>query len=1036
MKSTNDQDQVEELYEEKSALEQAQVSEETEEEGTFLTGGNKRDTSTLEDEKELDEDLILNPKSVKDGEALLQFLRSTLHRFDAPYAYIGGEMNSPKRDHWHQAEVRILQTRLSTYEAVGVSMSHSMMKQIYEELPKVFVDLTFLPKPTDYALLRDNGFPVWFGTNTKMAPHRFDVISISHAVCMEQLNFISLLHDSGIPIFKQQRMDDEDIPLIVVGGANSGTIAPLCGPVQLKGKEWSCFIDCLIYGDGEQAAQTFIEIVREGKKKGWTKKQILRECHGKVEGFYEPDKYEHVYDGKSSILEIKKKEEYVQFPVPRATVINLDEVRTLESKVIHYTGDGSSVDVAIAGSVGCIGSGGWGACSFCREGSEGPYRERSLGRVMEALAAATRNQGTKEVSFFSLNFNQYNDFFPLVAESVKQGYKVGLISQRVDMLAETPEQIRVQRWLKKSNYTLGVEGISGRMRSYLNKNLQEWELLKVCTEMMLNGARELKFFYIITGIENDADKQEMCTFMERVNAIKEKLIAPTRFRISFTPLFPAAFTALQYAPVFAASKHGSRSMDPIFNKARELGWGRRMSVSGEEPMVSNSLTHGGRNITRLLLQSHFSDGFRFYGSVPKGTWARWKKRIDADPNIDVDVMWGEKNMDYIFPWEDIDYSTSKEILWRAYIKAVAYQGISYCLTTRTVKGVCHVNECGACDPKKTGTPEPLLIKLIVGRKTAPVIPTEEMEKLARAREKAYHVRVLFETNDPIFRFVLKGYYKYAIASALMKSSEDFYDAFVGGIGHARMGAGSNQMIDWTYGKNIYDFSLCRYMSEPDLKALIEPANKLLGEAGKIIDIRMDHHMMVLRNDVDFAVYTILVPNEILNYKLLSSGVSKYYERLSIGKDTKIKIRVAKGKDIFRMEERTLSGEDVLKLEYKWVPELRGTLMRAIVSATYNPIAMLEGITGRKKAYWKKVSMYCDGYIQLDDNTQETDVFAALAGEQSHCKTCNGPLEIDLFSGKKNESGVCIMCDTDQYEVDFTKLQEHTMWAVNAEAVAV
>ena len=312
---------------------------------------------------------------------------------------------------------------------------------------------------------------------------------------------------------------------------------------------------------------------------------------------------------------------------------NLDSVRTLETKILPFTGDGASVDVAIAGSVGCIGSAGWGACSFCREGSEGPYRERSLGKVMEALASATKNQGTKEVSFFSLNFNQYADLFPLVSESVQRGYKVGLISQRIDMLAETPEQIKVQRWLKKSNFTLGVEGISGRMRAYLNKNLQEWEILTCAAEMMKEGAGELKFFQIVTGLETEHDVQEFCALMEKVNALRQKIGASTRFRVSFTPLFPSAFTALQFAPANAAIKHGERSLDPLFTRAKELGWGRRLSVSGEEPLVSNTINHGGRNITHLLLKSHFADQYRFYGNVPKGTWARWQARIDRDPNM-------------------------------------------------------------------------------------------------------------------------------------------------------------------------------------------------------------------------------------------------------------------------------------------------------------------------------------------------------------------------------------------------------------------
>lgn len=1002
----------EDLYEELSALEQAMTSEEHQNEGTFLTGGNLRDFSELKAEKPLDEDFILNPKPVRDGDALLQFLRTKLHKFDSPYAYIGGEANSPDRKRFHDAEVKILILRLSTYESTSLSMSHSLMAQIYAELPKTFTDLGFLPKPNDYDLLLENGFPAWFGTNSKLAPHRFDVLSITHAVSMEQLNFVPLLHDSGIPIFKQQRMEREDIPLIVVGGANSGTTAPLSGPwTDSQGRTWSGFVDAVIYGDGEEAAKEFIEVVREGKKAGLSKKQILRNCHGRVKGFYEPDCYEHTYDGKGVLLKIERKEDrsYAEFPVKRATVEDLDTVRTLETKVLPYTGDGASVDVAIAGSVGCIGSAGWGACSFCREGSEGPYRERSLPRVMDALAQATRNQGTKEVSFFSLNFNQYGDFFPLVAQSVQRGYKVGLISQRIDMLAETPEQIHVQRWLKKSNFTLGVEGISARMRAYLNKNLQEWEILRCSAEMMKNGAGELKYFQIVTGLETDIDVDEFCAMMEKVNVIKSKLGATTRFRVSFTPLFPSAFTALQFAPANAAIKHGSRSLDRLFQRAKELGWGRRLSVSGEEPLVSNTINQGGRNITGLLIDSHFRDGWRFYGNVPKGTWERWKRRIDANPNIDLEHIWGEKSFEYIFPWEDISYSTSKEIVWRGYMKAVAFQGVTYCLTTRTVKGVCHANECGACDPDKDGKPNGKIMRDIVGRKVAPTMQVEKIAAMARSREKSYHLRVLFESTDPVFRFILKGYFQNAIPRAMMLASPKFDDAYVGAIGHARISAGANTAKDWTFGRNIYDFSLSEHMSESELKALIPEANKHLRE-GRILDIRMDSHLTVLRNDVDYAVYTMLVPNSGVSYQRLRSDIERYFERQVLGKEANIKIKKAQGKGIFVTVQQKLDGQDVRTITYEWMPEHRGTLVRMVISANYNPMAMLEAITARKAFTWKEFPIYCDGYVQLAQETGEVDVFAALSGDVQTCSVTGGPLEMDLFTGAKMASGISLAAE--------------------------
>ena len=1013
-------EQDEGLVEELSALEQAMMSEEREQEGTFLTGGNTRDFEELKAEKELDPELILNPPERLDGQPLLEFLRRNLHKFDSPYAYIGGEANSPDRSRFHTAEVSILIARLSTYESTSLSMSHSLMAQIYQELPYTFVDFAFLPKPTDYELLRSNGFPIWFGTNSKLQPKRFDVISISHPVSMEQLNVVPCLHDSGIPLFKSQRMEREDIPIIILGGANSGTTAPLSGEILGHAH----MVDAVIYGDGEEAAKYLIEVVREGKRQGWDKRRILYECHGRVPGFYEPDCYTHEYDGKGKITQIKHTEgrEYAELPVRRATVQNLDTVRTMETKVLPYTGDGASVDVAIAGSVGCIGSAGWGACSFCREGSEGPYRERSLPKVLEALHEATKNQGTKEVSFFSLNFNQYADLFPLVQESVKKGYKVGLISQRIDMLAETPEQVRVQRWLKKSNFTLGVEGISGRMRAYLNKNLSEDEILKVAHDMMVDGAGELKFFQIATGLETEEDVDEFCELMEKVNAIREKLGAKTRFRVSFTPLFPSAFTVLQFAPANAAIKHGQRSLDRLFGRARELGWGRRLSVSGEEPLISNTINHGGRNITTLLIQSHFRDDWRFYGSVPKGTWARWKKRIDAERNINLDTLWDEKNFDYIFPWEDIAYSTSKEVLWRGYAKAVAFQGQTYCLSTRTIKGVCHVNECGACDPLGTGKPNPDLIKNIVGRRVAPTIKTEDIAQSARSREKSFHLRVLFETTDPIYRFVIKNYWMFAIPRALSRVSLKFHDAYVGPLGHARIAAGANTQRDWTFGHNIYDFSLCEHMSETELKELIEPANAELGE-GKILGLRMDSHLTVLRNGIDHAIYTMFVPNSATPYKKIRDGADRYFERRDLGRGTTIKVKKTQGKGVFKTVDLELAEDAVRALSYEFKPQARGTMVRMIVSANYNPLALLEAVTGRKAHTWKAHPIKCEGYIQLGEETGEADVFAALAGETSSCQECGGPLERELFSGE-TMSDTCMGCSiehiTTQPDVFFTK----------------
>lgn len=1011
----SDADIDDDLYDERSALTDTMESEErqNEREGTFLSGGAEIDDFEISEERELDEQVILNPAPVRDGQAILDFLRKKLHRFESPYAYIGGEANSPDRSRFKDAEVRVLIARLSTYEATALSMAHSLLAQIAQELPGVFVDIAFLPKPSDYAMLKENQFPVMFGTNTKLGPDKFDIVAFTFPIGMETVNFIPLLHDSGVPIFKDQRIDNPDLPLIICGGMNSATVAPLCGDwTDSSGERHHSIIDANFVGDGEFILKQIIGEVRKGKRNGLTKREVLRNMHGKIHGFYEPDCYEHIYDGKGRLTEIKHAEgrEYAQLPVRAAIVAKLDEVRTLETKILPYSGDGASVDVAIAGSRGCIGGPG-GSCSFCREGGEAPYRERGLQKVLEALDAACRNQGTKEASFFSLNFNQYSDLFPLVYESVKMGIKVGLISQRIDMLAETPEQVRVQRWLKKSNYTLGIEGCSERLRSFLTKNTTEEQILRTCQLMMEEGAGELKLFYILTGQEDDADIDEWIEFANKVEVLKKEGGYKTRFRVSFTPLFPVANTPLMFYPAFAALNHGSRSLDRLFAHAKSLGWGRRLSVSGEEPLISNTINHGGRNILHLLLRSHFQDNWRFYGSVAKGTWARWKPRIDADPNIDTDILWGEKDENYVFPWEDIRQGMPKETLYESYKKCTAFQGSEgYCLTTRLKKGKCRWKECGLCS---LGTddmkPNKEVVSAIINRKVAEVIPVEKIAAAAKSREKAYHVRVLFETSDPIYRFVNKSYFANAIPRALMKTSDRFNSAFVGAIGHARIAAGANLARDWTFGRNIYDFSLADHIPESELRAMIDPANELIHE-GKILDLRMDTHLTVLRNDVDYALYTMLIPNSVVSYDRIRSDVERFFERKSIGRDSSIKMKKAQGKGVFVTVHKTLDGKDVRQATYEWAPEHRGTIMRFVVSGNYNPLAMLEAITGRKSHTWKEIPIFCDGYVQLPEETNETDIFAALAGEAQVCSVTGGPLEMDLFSGKKLASGICLAAE--------------------------
>ena len=125
----------------------------------------------------------------------------------------GGELNTMDPSLFTQAELRFLVCRLSTYRDVSASISHGLVAQIAQEVEGVFTDFAFLPPPKDTEVMTTSKIPLWVGTTTKEPPCAFDVLGISNSVVLELLNLPKLLHFSGIPLFKNERMMRQEIPI-------------------------------------------------------------------------------------------------------------------------------------------------------------------------------------------------------------------------------------------------------------------------------------------------------------------------------------------------------------------------------------------------------------------------------------------------------------------------------------------------------------------------------------------------------------------------------------------------------------------------------------------------------------------------------------------------------------------------------------------------------------------------------------------------------------------------------------------------------
>jgi len=745
-----------------------------------------------------------------------------------------------------QSGLRFLVCRLSTYRDVSASISHGLVAQIAQEVEGVFTDFAFLPPPKDLEVMMSAKIPLWVGTTTKEPPCAFDVLGISNSVVLELLNLPKLLHFSGIPLFKNERMMRQEIPIVVLGGANAAVTSVLHGPIKDQGFGNNYgLVDAVLIGEGEFSLKQFLEVVKKGKSTGLTKAEILNACHGKVDGFYEPDKYKHQYKvvvqnpetaGKTSsqqdeplmnlhltkkpvldegqgeentppspplqggdggvenpfiseekLAEIVPKEPYVAYPVKSAIVYDLDQVRTMESSPVWYEEEGlGSGSLQISNGCPCF-------CAFCAESWERkPYRERSLSKLLDALRTAKAHQGLDTINCLSFNFNTHAELYPMILSFYEEMANVSLKSQRFDLLSADRFLAEVQQIIGKTTVSCGMEGISERLRRYLHKNLTEEQIYKACEFLFERGIRELKIFLIGTGLEQAEDFGEFGRFVKRLADLKSMSGSKVRIIFSLTPLYYPPHTPLQYHACITAMDDNKKLKKEIERIGSLNDMEFRESASYEETWLMQLFAMGDRRLTPALIRSSIADGFLYYNSVPKQALKNWRAYL-SELGLSEENYFRAKKKEQVFPWDDVDMGISKKFLWEEYERSIHFTEREYCLGRPSIDAQCL--GCGAC-------PTTTHIKKITQHKISQPFLLEELRRIADRKRNSSTLRVVVEI-EPTMRLAPKRLIGVAIARALMLALPEIVPYYSSLSGYLSDFTGDKAAADFTYGINVY-----------------------------------------------------------------------------------------------------------------------------------------------------------------------------------------------------------------------------------------
>lgn len=594
--------------------------------------------------------------------------------------FSGGEPNTMPSAGFFDARLRVLIVRLSEYSEVAAGITHSYLYQMAAAVDGCFVDMAFLPPERDEKLLRDAAVPLLTGTTSKMPAGAFDVIAISNSVLQELINLPAMLQFSGLPLTFTGRAR-QGSPLVILGGSNSFVHSILhgCPGSEADGVG---LVDGVVMGDGERVFRQLLEIARD--QRSLERPALLEMLADRVPGFYNPLAFRQVFAADGPLTAIEPVNGVFKPVTSSKSACNSDS-ETFTGGPLLYEGAQTSHVIV---SAGCPSF-----CSFCKESWEQkPYRENSFARVLSAARSLKANMGLREISLMTFNANTCSDIFQLVERLSTMFDRVAIKSQRFDAVVNSPELLDMQFEAGKRTYTCAMEGISERLRTLLQKNLDEQTILAGIDLLLARNMRQMKVFLIATGYETAADIEEFRLFLEKVKGRCQSSGSRPRLTFSFATLFRAPQTPMQFAPVRPTENVLAQLLKNLAAVVETAGFEARISSGPEDALVSEFIAFADRRHTPLLVEASIAQGFRYRGEISRRVLEFWRSALKKRGLRS--LAESERTAATVMPWDDIDTGVAKSFLFRTWQNLQSGREIRACIAAPWGGGTC--SGCGAC----------------------------------------------------------------------------------------------------------------------------------------------------------------------------------------------------------------------------------------------------------------------------------------------------------------------------------------------------
>ncbi len=587
---------------------------------------------------------------------------------EKPSRYTGNELNMVVKDPG-TVDIRYAFIFPDVYE---IGMSHLGIKLLYHIInarEDAYCERVYSPWPDMEKLMVENNIKL-SSLETHTPLNEFDIIGITVQYEMCYTNMINALRLGGVPIWAKDRGEDD--PIVTCGG-----------PCTYNPEPFADFFDIISIGEGEEHMNELLDLLKEKKQKGWSRKEFLKRAT-QIEGTYVPSLYEVSYTQDGFIADVVPVDG-APAVVKKRIIEDFDSVYYPDNIIVPYM---SIVHDRITLEImrGCTRG-----CRFCQAGMiYRPIREKSLERLMDITKKLYESTGYEEISLCSLSSSDYSQIDELIKyltdEYTQKGVSVALPSLRVDTIKNT-EFMSDLASFRKAGLTFAPEAGTQRLRDVINKGVEENDLMIACKKAFDAGWDSVKLYFMIglpTETMDDVEGiAQMAHNVKEMYFSGEKKKGKLSISVSASTFVPKPCTPFQWcgqdAPENIAEKQ-NHLRARLKSRGLSFSW-NDMDLSVLEAVFARGDRRLSKALARAVELGCHMDAWDEHFNMDL-----WKQAFE---DCGIDYNWYARvnyDLEQKLPWDHIDCGVSKAYLKREYKRA--QQGI----VTPDCRGKC--NGCG------------------------------------------------------------------------------------------------------------------------------------------------------------------------------------------------------------------------------------------------------------------------------------------------------------------------------------------------------